>query len=313
MKQKINEHGFNGFNGWQFDFQSKSVCIRAIRVPIKSVLVFALCFLLLASCKKELDMTVHQQTVLEGTTFNSIKAGRAWTIEVVQDEKCFVELEYSAYLEPNLKCAVADDVLEIGFAVSGNLASGSVNKAIVHIVDFESLDLTEACKVSVNGCFGKSFTALLDKESSCVGGTFLSGGDISLKGASSMKDYSGEGPFEITMDEDSHFVGNLSFPNAESQFSVTANNHSTFVNQADCSVENAEIQVTDNSLINMALTEIKASAKVEIESNSEATIKVKNGANLMGKVVEKSTLYHYGSLVFAPDFVCDTTSFVKRL
>ena len=275
---------------------------------------FALCIILLASCKKdELDMTVLQKTVLENSDFTCIKAERSWQIEIVQDEKCFVELEYSAYLESYLKCAAANRVLEIGFTASGNLASGTVNKAKVHIVDFESLELTGACKVSVNGSFGKSFTALLDKESSCVGGTFLSGGDISLKGASSMKDYSGEGPFEITMDEDSHFVGNLSFPNAESQFSVTANNHSTFVNQADCSVENAEIQVTDNSLINMALTEIKASAKVEIESNSEATIKVKNGANLMGKVVEKSTLYHYGSPVFVPDFVVDTTSFVVRL
>ena len=258
-------------------------------------------------------MTVLQKTVLENSDFTCIKAERSWQIEIVQDEKCFVELEYSAYLDSYLKCTAANRVLEIGFTVSDNLVSGTVNKAKIHIIDFESLELTGACKLSVNGSFGKSFSALLDKESSCVGGTFLSGGNISLKGASSMKDYSGEGPFEITMDEDSHFVGNLSFPNAESQFSVTANNHSTFVNQSDCSVENVEIQVTDNSLINMALTEIKASAKVEIESNSEATIKVKNGANLMGKVVEKSTLYHYGSPVFAPDFVCDTTSFVKRL
>lgn len=313
MKYKKQNKSEQGFSGLMFPKQNISVSIRAIRVPIKSVLVFALCFLSLSSCKKDLDMTVHQQTVLQDCVFNSLKADRAWKIEIVQDEKCFVELEYSAYLESYLKCTVTEGVLEIGFTVSDNLVSGTVNKAKIHIVDFESLELTGACKVSVNGSFGKSFTALLDKESSCVGGTFLSGGDISLKGASSMKDYSGEGPFEITMDEDSHFVGNLSFPNAESQFSVTANNHSTFVNQADCSVENAEIQVTDNSLINMALTEIKASVKVEIESNSEATIKVKNGANLMGKVVEKSTLYHYGSPVFAPDFVCDTTSFVKRL
>ena len=284
---------------------------------MKSILkttAFALCIILLASCKKdELDMTVLQKTVLENSDFTCIKAERSWQIEIVQDEKCFVELEYSAYLESYLKCTVTEGVLEIGFTVSDNLVSGTVNKAKIHIIDFESLELTGACKVSVNGSFGKSFTALLDKESSCVGGTFLSGGDISLKGASSMKDYSGEGPFEITMDEDSHFVGNLSFPNAESQFSVTANNHSTFVNQSDCSVENVEIQVTDNSLINMALTEIKASAMVEIESNSEATIKVKNGANLMGKVVESSTLYHYGNPVFAPDFVSDTTSFVVRM
>ena len=284
---------------------------------MKSILkttAFALCIILLASCKKdELDMTVLQKTVLENSDFTCIKAERSWQIEIVQDEKCFVELEYSAYLDSYLKCTAANRVLEIGFTVSDNLVSGTVNKAKIHIVDFESLELAGACKVSVKGSFGKKFTALLDKESSCVGGTFLLGGDISLKGASSMKDYSGEGSFYITMDEDSHFVGNLSFPNAESQFSVTANNHSTFVNQSDCSVENAEIQVTDNSLINMALTEIKASAKVEIESNSEATIKVKNGANLMGKVVESSTLYHYGNPVFAPDFVSDTTSFVVRM
>lgn len=284
---------------------------------MKSILkttAFALCIILLASCKKdELDMTVLQKTVLENSDFTCIKAERSWQIEIVQDEKCFVELEYSAYLESYLKCTVTEGVLEIGFTVSDNLVSGTVNKAKIHIIDFESLELAGACKVSVKGSFEKKFTALLDKESSCVGGTFLSGGNISLKGASSMKDYSGEGPFEITMDEDSHFVGNLSFPNAESQFSVSANNHSTFVNQSECSVENVEIQVADNSLINMALTEIKASAMVEIESNSEVTIKVKNGANLMGKVVESSTLYHYGNPVFAPDFVSDTTSFVVRM
>ena len=258
-------------------------------------------------------MTVLQKTVLENSDFTCIKAERSWQIEIVQDEKCFVELEYSAYLEPHLKCEVTNGVLEIGFTASGNLASGSVNNAIVHIVDFESLELTSACKVSVNGSFGKSFTALLDKESLCVGGKFLSGGNVSLKGGSSMKDYSGEGSFVIALDEDSHFVGNLSFPNDGSLFSVTVNNHSTFVNQSDCSVENAEIQVTDNSLINMAQTEIKASANLEIEYNSEATIKVKNGASLTGKVLKNSSLYHYGKAVFASDFVCDTTSFVVRL
>lgn len=100
-------------------------------------------------------MTVLQKTVLENSDFTCIKAERSWQIEIVQDEKCFVELEYSAYLESYLKCAAANRVLEIGFTASGNLASGTVNKAKVHIVDFESLELTGACKVSVNGSFGK--------------------------------------------------------------------------------------------------------------------------------------------------------------
>lgn len=277
------------------------------------MLVCTLCLLAMASCKKDLDMTVHEQTVLEGSVFNAINADRAWTIKVVQDEKCFVELEYSAYLEPHLKCAVSDSVLEIGFTASGNLASGSVNNAIVHLVDLESLNLDGACNVNIEGSFEKPFVALLHGGSSCIGGAFLSSGEVFLNGASSMKDYNGEGSFSIALEDDSHFVGNLSFPDDEAQFSVKANDHSTFVNQAESSVETAEIHVLDNSLINMAQTEIRTSASLEIGSTSEATIKVKNGAELKGKVVENSTLYHYGNTVFASDFVCDTTSFVVRL
>ena len=275
--------------------------------------VFAFCIILLASCKKDLDMTVLQKTVLENTDFTCIKADRAWQIEIVQDAKCFVELEYSAYLEPHLKCAATDSVLEIGFSASGNLASGSVNKAKVHLVDFELLELDGACNVNVEGCFEKPFSASLNGSSSCIGGVFLASGNVTLNGASSMKDYNGEGSFIIALEDDSHFLGNLSFPDDEAQFSVRANGHSTFVNQAESSVETAEIHVLDNSLINMAQTEIKDSASLEIGGNSEATIKVKNGAGLTGKVIENSTLYHYGYAEFASEFVCDTTSSVVRL
>ena len=57
---------------------------------MKSILkttAFALCIILLASCKKdELDMTVLQKTVLENSDFTCIKAERSWQIEIVQDE-----------------------------------------------------------------------------------------------------------------------------------------------------------------------------------------------------------------------------------
>ena len=313
MKYKKQNKSEQGFSGLMFPKQNISVSIRAIRVPIKSVLVFALCFLSLASCKKDLDMTVLQKTVLENTDFTCIKADRAWQIEIVQDAKCFVELEYSAYLEPHLKCAVTDGVLEIGFTASGNLASGSVNKAIVHVVDLESLELTGACNADINGSFSKRFLAVLDKSSVCVGGNFLSSVNVELKGASSMKDLSGEGSFVIALEDDSHFVGRLKFSQPESDFAVTAKKNSSFVNQENSEVAIAEIFSSESSLVNISQTIINETVNVNLEENSEAMVHVRDGACVKGALNGCSTLYHYGNAVFVSDFVCDTTSFVVRL
>ena len=320
MKYKIQNKNKHGFNGLMFCGQNISVSISAIRVPIKSVLVFALCFLSLASCKKDLDMTVLQKTVLEDSDFTCIKAERSWQIEIVQDEKCFVELEYSAYLEPHLKCEVTENqiplignVLEIGFTASGNLASGSVNKAKVHVVDLESLELTGACNADINGSFSKRFLAVLDKSSVCVGGNFLSSVNVELKGASSMKDLTGEGSFAIVMEDDSHFVGRLKFSQPESDFAVMAKKNSSFVNQENSEVAIAEIFSSENSLVNISQTIINETVNVNLEENSEAMVHVRDGACVKGALNGCSTLYHYGNVIFASDFVCDTTSFVVRL
>lgn len=320
MKYKIQNKNKHGFNGLMFCGQNISVSIRAICVPIKSVLVFALCFLSLASCKKDLDMTVLQKTVLEDSDFTCIKAERSWQIEIVQDEKCFVELEYSAYLEPHLKCEVTENqiplignVLEIGFTASGNLASGSVNKAIVHVVDLESLELTSACNANINGSFSKRFLAVLDESSVCVGGNFLSSVNVELKGASSMKDLTGEGSFAIVMEDDSHFVGRLKFSQPESGFVVTAKKNSSFVNQENSEVAIAEIFSSENSLVNVSQTIINETVNVNLDENSEAMVHVRDGACVKGALNGYSTLYHYGNPVFASDFVCDTTSSVVRL
>lgn len=313
MKYKIQNKNKHGFNGLMFCGQNISVSISAIRVPIKSVLVFALCFLSLASCKKDLDMTVLQKTILEDSDFTCIKAERSWQIEIVQDEKCFIELEYSAYLEPHLKCAVTDGVLGIGFTASGNLASGSVNKAKVHVVDLESLELTSACNANINGSFSKRFLAVLDESSVCVGGNFLSSVNVELKGASSMKDLSGEGSFVIALEDDSHFVGRLKFSQPESGFVVTAKKNSSFVNQENSEVAIAEIFSSENSLVNVSQTIINETVNVNLDENSEAMVHVRDGACVKGALNGCSTLYHYGNAVFVSDFVCDTTSFVVRL
>ena len=320
MKRNMQNNNKHGFNGLMFCPQNISVSIRAIRVPIKSVLVIALFLLSFASCKKDLDMTVLQKTVLEDSDFTCIKAERSWQIEIVQDEKCFVELEYSAYLEPHLKCKVTENqiplignVLEIGFTASGNLASGSVNKAIVHVVDLESLELTSACNADINGSFSKRFLAVLDESSVCVGGNFLSSVNVELKGASSMKNLSGEGSFVIALEDDSHFVGRLKFSQPESDFAVTAKKNSSFVNQENSEVAIAEIFSSENSLVNISQTIINETVNVNLDENSEAMVHVRDGVCVKGALNGCSTLYHYGNPVFASDFVCDTTSSVVRL
>ena len=56
--------------------------------------------LTLASCKKDLDMTLLEKQLYEEVTFDAIIVEDAWEVTVIQDDvKRGVVVEYSAFLE----------------------------------------------------------------------------------------------------------------------------------------------------------------------------------------------------------------------
>lgn len=280
----------------------------------KLICLASLCLLSMLSCKKDLDMTVMHKVVLEGCSFNSIRADRAWQIEVVEDECCFVELEYSAYLEPYIKCELEGErSLRLGFNASGTLATGSVNKAKVHLVQMELMQLSESCKVTLVGSFTTApLTLELKDGASCSGGS-ASACKASLDGGSMLEDFSCEG-LDIILSEDSHFVGVVKpFADTDQPLKVRATGHSSFVNRGACSLAKAEVLVGGGSLVNMAQTEIATSLHLEVDGASEATLRFGSGTELTGFLHDNSTLFYYGTPVFAEGFGCDETSVMTKL
>ena len=63
---------------------------------IKTILILcaALCFT--TSCKKEVDMTLKQKTVLENADIREIEVSDGWQVTIVADSCTYVELAYSA-------------------------------------------------------------------------------------------------------------------------------------------------------------------------------------------------------------------------
>jgi hypothetical protein len=83
---------------------------------IKTILILCVALCFASSCKKEVDMTLMQKTVLENADIRAVEVGDAWQVTVVADSSTYVELEFSAYLEPYLKTKMNGNQLEIGFA-----------------------------------------------------------------------------------------------------------------------------------------------------------------------------------------------------
>ena len=114
-------------------------------------LCVALCFA--TSCKKEVDMTLMTKTLFENADIHEIEASDAWKVTIIADSCTFVELEYSAYLEPNLKATMEDSKLEIGFAGSVYPVINSVYRAIVHTNKIEKIMAEDASKLIFSGHF----------------------------------------------------------------------------------------------------------------------------------------------------------------
>lgn len=259
---------------------------------LKPILFLCVALCITTSCKKEVDMTLKQKTVLENADIREIEVSDGWQVSIVADSITFVELSYSAYLEPYLKAKMTGTQLEIGFTGNVHPATNSVFSATVHTSKVEKIDAKDASKLNFSGHFSATSDSLnihLEDASVCNG-----------------LDYSGH-ECKMVIEDASQFIGfQLSCTNSEvrvsdastckgnidMQFHLIANlsgaSHLiTFGGVAPY----AMIKLQDASLLNMVQTEVNE-MHVDLSGASEATINVKD--HMEGSLTESSTLYYKG-------------------
>lgn len=259
---------------------------------IKTILILcaALCFA--TACKKEVDMTLIQKTVLENADIRQIEVGDAWQVTVVADSSTFVELEYSAYLEPYMKTKMEGTQLEIGFTGKVYPVMGSVYKAKVHTAHFNRVEAKDATILNFEGSFysdDDSLNIVLNDASLC-NGLDISGkyNKVSLNDASKFVGFHLDGTNNLVYVKDAS-VCKGSFETRFHFFALLedASQLVTF----EGATPYGQITLRDGSLVNMAQTEIRE-LNVNLSGASEATVNVTE--TMTGSLTDASTLYYKG-------------------
>ena len=259
---------------------------------IKTILILCVALCFATACKKEVDMTLTQKTVLENADIREIEVADAWQVNVVADSSTYVELEFSAYLEPYLKTKMDGNQLEIGFSGNVRPVINSEFRATVHTNKIEKIEAEDASKLSFTGQFSATRDSLilhLEDASVCTGlnysgheckvviedaSQFLGFHITSTNGEVKMSDAS---TCKGTFDTQFHLVANLS----------GASRLITFGGAAPYGM----IQLQDASLVNMVQTEV-GDMHVDLSGASEATVNVSD--HMEGTLTEASTLYYKG-------------------
>lgn len=264
------------------------------------ILCVALCFA--TSCKKEVDMTLLQKTALENVDIREIVVSDAWQVKVVADSNSYVVLEYSAYLENNLKAKMEGTKLEIGFAGSVYPAINSVYRAIVHTPQIEKLDADEASKIQFIGEFtGHQLEIELSDASQCNGPVFTGQScNLKMEDASLLTGLHFVGSSCIAeLEHASQFNGQIE---AADQLEITLEDASRFVNKGGQTAM-ANIKAHDASRLNMVETLVNE-MYVDLTNGSEATVWV--DLLLEGQARDASTLYYKGHPQINVDFSDDS-------
>ena len=260
---------------------------------LKTILILCAAICCFASsCKKEVDMTLVQKTVLENADIRQIEVNDAWQVIVVADSNTYVELEYSAYLEPYLKAKMESSKVELGFTGNIHPAINSVYRATVHTNKIEKIKAEEAAKLNFVGHFSATSDTLfveLTNASACAGLEY-SGHicDISIEEASRFLDFQLSGyNCEVKVSDASACKGNfdMSFHLVAELYG--ASQFITFGGMAPYGM----IKLQDASLLNMVQTQIRE-LHVDLSSASEATVQVSDA--IEGSLKEASTLYYKG-------------------
>ena len=257
---------------------------------IKTILILCVALCFATSCKKNVDMTLVQKTVLENADIRQIEVSDAWKVSVMADSITFVELEYSAYLEPYLKTKMVGSQLEIGFSGVVYPVIGSVFHATVHTPHIEKLEAEDATSIQCSGSFlGQRIEISLSDASQCNGLVFLGEDcEIKMEDASVLTGFQFIGSTcQAELEDASQFNGEIQ---ASDLFDIKLKDASRFVNKGGATA-NASIELRNGSMLNMVETEV-GEMQVDMAGVSEATVQVLN--LLEGTVKEASTLYYKG-------------------
>ncbi len=277
--------------------------MRALKTIM--ILCVALCFA--TSCEKEADMTLKQKTLFENADIREIEVGDGWQVTVIADSTSFLELEYSAYLEPYLKAKMDDTHLELGLKFKTFPAINSVFRAIVHIRKLEKIDAKAASTITFTDSYeGERLNLSLSSSSVCNGLTFT--GDkceIVLDAASKLLNFQFDGATCIaSLKQSSQFNGRIHATELLDAELVA----SRFINRGG-ETERAEIELYDGSLLNMVETQVSR-LYADLSGASEATVWVTE--YLKATLYDASTLYYKGNPP-QKDLVCHDNSEVKPL
>ena len=255
-------------------------------------------------------MALVQKTVFENADIRQIEVSDAWEVRVVADSaNSYVEVEYSAYLEPYLKTKMEGTKLEIGFTGNVYPAINSVFRAIVHTGKIEKIEASEASRLNFFGHFAATSDTLhigLDDASMCSGLDY-SGHicNISIEDASHFLDFHLSGyNCEVKASDASTYKGifDMSW-----HFGVELGSASQLVTFGGGAPYNT-IKLQDASLLNMAQSDMHE-AFVDLSGASEATVKV--DGMIDGSARDSSTLYLMGNPENNID--CDESSSVIPL
>lgn len=253
-------------------------------------LCVALCFA--SSCKKEADMTLMQKTVFQNADIRQIEVSDAWQVTVVSDSITFVELSYSAYLEPYLKAKMEGTQLEIGFAGNVRPLFNSTFRATIHTNKIDRVEAEDASKLSFSGSFTASNDTLsvnLDKSSVCTGLSY-SGSEcmVVLKDASLFLGFHLTSTnVEVRASKASTCKGNF---NVRHQLVANLDGASQLISFGG-TASKGTVKLQGSSLLNIVQTEV-GELQVDLSGASEATVNVSN--SLKGRLSDASTLYYKG-------------------
>ena len=235
-------------------------------------------------------MTLTQKTVLENADIRQIEISDAWQVNVVADSRNFVELEYSAYLEPGLDIKMESSQLEIGFTSNVNPVINSVFRATVHTTQLEKLEADDASQVQCSGEFtGRTLEVELSAASNCNGLVF-SGETckINMEDASLMTGFRFVGNrCNAELEGASQFIGQLE---TTEFLEIELEDASRFVNKGGETAV-ACIKAHDASRLNMVETQV-GEMQLDIKGASEATVQV---TDLMeGQIQDASIVFYKG-------------------
>ena len=258
---------------------------------IKTILILCVALCFATSCKKEVDMTLVQKTVLENADIRQIEVSDAWEVTVVADSRSYVELTYSAYLEPGLDVKMEGTKLEIGFTGNVYPVINSVFRATIHTMQLEKLEADDASKVQCSGDFtGLALEVELSDASNCNGLVFSGEScHINMGDASLLTGFHFVGSrCNAELESASQFNGQIE---ASDRFEVELEDASRFVNKGGETAV-AHIKAHDASRLNMVETRV-GEMNVDLSSASEATVWATNVID--GALTAASTLYYKGN------------------